>query len=496
MHKLLNFIKLFSISIILLFGIIYAGGGFYFNAIRFDQIFIRPDFLVILAGFGLMGIFYLISRLNLPKRFFLPGLLGVAFIIRFIWVWVSPTVPESDFLMLYNAANAATEGDFGFTENAYFQKWVYQLGFVMYQAAVINMFGDSIFVLQFINILFSVAIIWLVYEITREVFNENAGRIAGLVYTFYIPAIVMTSLLTNQILATFLFYAGALLLVKSLSEKKWSWVIIGVLFALGHIIRPLGPFVLLATGIFLFVVYVLGQKRKTAGINLMKFSGIIATYFLIITLASQALMMSGISDYPLENRDPKWKFVLGLNHETKGTYSNEDAETLSGLEWEERLEKEEEMIDQRLSNPSRLTDLFVDKFSIMWGNRDASISWSYGDGDENIRERLYQLDKVLYIQFFIFAFTAFVALMIHLWKNHSDKKIQSLFFVLFIIGYAMIHLIIEIQTRYRFVMMPSLIILQSYGVYAFFNQSLKLSIQRLKRTQPSEEAQEASAIQR
>ncbi|WP_198162717.1 ArnT family glycosyltransferase [Halobacillus mangrovi] len=460
-----KYFKAFCVLTILLVGAIYMGYGFYVNVEQLDDFYDWPSFFIVAAGLLVMGIAYAVTRLPIPRVYYVSGMLILAFLLRLLWVLFVPTEPESDFLTLHNAALSVTEGDFSFTENSYFQKWVYQLGFVMYQALIIFLFGEDIFILQFFNILFSVAMVWMVYKITTEIFEEKAGHLAGLIYTFYIPAIVMTSLLTNQILATLLFYIGAYLLVKRFEDKNWSWIAIGVLFALGHIIRPLGSFVLLAAGIFVFVVYLLRNNRRNILINSGKFLGVITTYLLVLTIASQTLIISGISDYPLENRDPKWKFVVGLNHETRGTYSNEGSKTLSNLSWKERLAKEEEMIEERLSDPSRLPPLFHDKFSIMWGDRDASIMWSYQGDDEDFKDWLYKTDKFIYLQFFIFGMIAIFGLIKSAKGNLENKQQKALFFVLFIIGYAMIHLLIEIQTRYRFVLMPGLITLQSYGVY-------------------------------
>ncbi|KHE73112.1 glycosyltransferase family 39 protein [Halobacillus sp. BBL2006] len=465
MSTFFKYFKWFCVLTILIVGAIYMGYGFYVNAEQLDQFYKWPSFVILLGGIVLLGIAYAVTRIPITRTVYITGMLVIAFVLRLLWVLYAPTEPSSDFLMLHNAALSATEGDFGFTENSYFQKWVYQLGFVMYQAFIIFIFGDDIFVLQFFNVLFSVAMVWIVYAIATDVFNEKAGRLAGLVYTFYIPAIVMTSLLTNQILATLMFYIGAYLLVSRFEDRKWTWIAIGALFALGHIIRPLGSFVLLAAGIFVFVVYIIGSTRKKVLVDIGKFLGVVTSYLLVLTIANQALMLSGVSDYPLENRDPQWKFVVGLNHETRGTYSNEDAKMLSGLNWEERFAKEEEMIEERLSEPSRLIGLFHDKFSIMWGDKDDSISWSYQEGNEEIKKRLYKLDKFMYVPFFIFGLISIFGLVKSSRGDLNHPQWKALFFILFIIGYAMIHLLIEIQTRYRFVMIPSLIILQSYGVY-------------------------------
>lgn len=104
-------------------------------------------------------------------------MLLAAFLLRLLWIILVPTEPVSDFALLYEAAVSAAEGDFSFTEESYFTKWVYQLGFVMYEAAVVQLFGDTIFILKFLNVLYSTAIVWFVYRTGKLFFNETVGRL-------------------------------------------------------------------------------------------------------------------------------------------------------------------------------------------------------------------------------------------------------------------------------------------------------------------------------
>ncbi|MBA2175323.1 glycosyltransferase family 39 protein [Halobacillus locisalis] len=469
-----KYFKLFCAFVILTFGLIYMGAGVYFNWLSFDELYVRPDLLIGLGSIAAMALTYLLTSQKLSTRVFIISLLGVSFLVRILWVLYVPAQPVSDFYILHRASMSASEGNFAFMESDYFQRWVYQLGFVMYQAFLLFIFGDQLFPLQLINILLSCATVFIVYKIGVQLFNERVGRLSGIVYTFYLPTIIMTSLLTNQILATFLFYLGAYLLVRHFEKSTWVWAVIGVLFAFGHIIRPLGPFVLLATGLFIFVVFMLGKRLREALFSAGKLAGVIATYSLVLFIVSQSLMLSGVSDYPLENRDPLWKFVIGLNHETSGTYSDSDLKLLNQYEGEERVEKERELIEERLEDPSRLVELFRDKFEMMWANLDASVIWGYGDRNENVKERLFQLEKAMYFPLFLYGGLGILGLFVVLKRNAQDPKQLALFFVLFIIGYAMIHLLIEIQTRYRFVLMPSLIVIQSYGVYMLYEGINKL----------------------
>ena len=211
---------------------------------------------IIIAIIILIGLLFLligyISNKYMSTFIFTVSLIVLAFSVRLIWVLNVPTPIESDFSVMYNSAIQATKGDFSFAQDDYYTSWVYQLGFTMYQAFIIKLFGEGPFLLKLLNIMYCTGTTWLVYKITSYVFNEWAGRMAGLLYALYIPSIVLTSLLTNQHIATFLFYLGFYLLITKGLTHKYMWIFIGVSLALGDIMRPLGAFVLIAVALYVF----------------------------------------------------------------------------------------------------------------------------------------------------------------------------------------------------------------------------------------------------
>ncbi|KGP91479.1 membrane protein [Pontibacillus chungwhensis BH030062] len=463
MNTFLSLFQRFSVIVILLVGVLFFSFGFVSNLTMIEDVYsLRDLLLLVVVGIVVLLIGVSILRLPIPNLAFVSILLVSAFIIRLVWVLNVDTALLSDFAKLYNAAVSASNGNFAFSDDAYFSRWVYQIGFVMYESLIISIFGEGTMVLKLINVVLGTATVGLVYLIGKSVFNETAGRIAGAVYAIYLPSIVMTSVLTNQYLATFLIFAGLYLLVERFEISKWSWIGIGVLLALGHIIRPIGPFVLLAVGIYVFVVYLLKGDHKLKAFG--KLAGIMGVFFIIQLSVSQAFMASGVTDYPLGNRDPLWKFVLGLNHETDGTYSGSDVEILAPLDGEEREQKQRELIEERLSDPGEVLVLMKDKFQIMWGEEhDSSFFWGLtGIEAPNLKTLLYQINNVMFTLFFVFGVVASVKLLL---SKRSEIPMKSLLFVLLVIGYAMIHLIIEVQTRYRFFAMPALIMLQGYGIY-------------------------------
>ncbi|WP_258131696.1 glycosyltransferase family 39 protein [Bacillus cereus] len=428
--------------------------------------------LPIMIGIGL--VFLIVACLinkYMSSLTFVISLTLLAFIVRLIWILQIPSVPLSDFAIMYNSAIQAAHGDFSFTNTIYFTSWVYQLGFTMYEALIIKIFGEGIFALQFLNVLFCTGTTIFVYKIAAKTFNEWSGRIAGLMYALYIPSIMLSSVLTNQHLATFFFYFGFYLLVTKGLQSEYMWIFIGTLLSLGDIMRPLGMLILIAVAIYIFLHGMLGKPKKIIFNSFKKLCGIFIVFYLVHYMISFAFISSGITQYPLSNRDPLWKFVVGLNHETKGGYSHEDAGHIMSLEiGEERTLEEKKIIKERLADKDKVISLFEEKFALMWGDTDSSPSWSLYtpnfeilDGMQDLKENAILYERYMYTAAMFFGIIAILYLIVT-----KQDNLHYTLFLLLIVGYVLIHLLIEYQTRYRYFIIPSFSIIQSYGIYVCF----------------------------
>ncbi|MED2935633.1 glycosyltransferase family 39 protein, partial [Bacillus wiedmannii] len=182
----------------------------------------------------IISLTYIVNK-YFSKVTFIALLAICVFTLRRIWILKISTPIESDFAVMYNSAVQAAQGDYSFTSSAYYTAWVYQLGFTMYQAFIIDLLGNNTFILKFCNVLYCTGTTLLVYGITTKVFNEWTGRIAGILYAFFIPSILMSSVLTNQHLATFLFYLGFYLLVKKGLDDRHNWIFVGSALAVGDL---------------------------------------------------------------------------------------------------------------------------------------------------------------------------------------------------------------------------------------------------------------------
>lgn len=423
---------------------------------------------VLLVGVTTVMLFGILSWKGISPKFYLIGLFLLAFGIRLIWILTIATKNTSDFEIIYNAAVRAAHGDFSFTSDVYFYRWGYQLGFTLYEAVILYVFGDGLFILKLFNVLFSTGTAFLVYLIARTLFNEGCGRIAGILYALFIPSIAMASVLTNQHLATFLFYLGIYLLVRYFAVNRFVWLPIGFLLAVGDLIRPEGSIVLIAVGLYILLFEKNMGRMQAAS----KLGGIILVFFLTHTVVNAVVISSGISQYPMANREPLWKFVTGLNAQTTGVFSNQDSEYLRQFELgEQRNSASKELIKERISDKWALCKLFVKKYLYMWTERDGSLIWGLRSESQNqigLLENLTMDERWMYISMSIFVLAGALRL-----ASASGTDSRPALVLLLILGFMAIHLLIELQTRYRYFIIPSFMIIQSYGVltiYSFYKK--------------------------
>jgi hypothetical protein len=272
--------------------------------------------------------------------------------------------------------------------------------------------------------------------------------------------------LTNQHLSTFLFLMGCYLLVDKGLAVKYNWLFIGLCFGLGHIIRPLGSFYIVGFIVYIVLFQIVPLVKQVGVLPFFKrMVGVIAVFYVVQQIVSYSFIGAGITKYPLINQEPYWKFMVGLNQQSNGGWSQQDVQYSEQYELgEERNEAQLQLLKERLEDKSQLLPLFARKMAIMWGTEDSAVFWSLIDMDKSdLRLFLTQIERITYILMAIFGVIAFLA-----WPRTSPNPGGMLFLIL-LAGYALLHVVIEVQTRYRLDILPSVILLQSFGIYILYS---------------------------
>lgn len=450
------------LSAIIATGIILVNGIGIFtfqDLIKFDSIYqVIAIILVLLVIFISIKYLYKIK----DEKKFIAALFLAGFIIRLLWIIVIKTEPVSDFKFMYDAAIDIVNKDYtSVLNNGYFNLWVYQLGFTGYLAILLKIFGNSLFMIKVINCIVTSLIPVIIYLSAKNIASKKSARIVSLGYCFYIGSIVTTSILTNQHMATLFFYLAIYFLLSNVN-RFIKWAVVGVCLGLGEFFRPEGAIVILA--ILLYSIFKNISDIKSTFKNLSEAIASIIIVALIMKGLSLIFINMGVTEYNLVNRDPLWKFSCGLNPETRGTYSVDDDAFISSY-GNNRKEANMILIKERLANPKELVKTMAYKGAVMWGANDTSLQFAFTENVPytSLYNVVVKIEKIQYI-IFIMIFTISTIVMI----KRREKFIKSHLYLIIFLGYFLAHLLIEIQTRYRYFAIPIFFIISAYGIKYMF----------------------------
>lgn len=417
--------------------------------------------VVVLAGL-LAGcvVLALCLRYLRPFRGFGAALFLARFVLALCFILWLGSEPVQDFATMYAAAEQLAAGSHEYLNNIYFFNWAYQSAFVAYEALVITLFGNSLFPLQLLNAFWLAGTNVLVYALSKRFLPERAAMAAGVLYCIYPAPLFLAGVLTNQHLSVFLLYSALyLLLSRRISPLRALGA--GALIAIGNAMRPIGVIVMLAAVLWLLIRSVHRAQLRDA-----LHGGCVAiSYFLVGAALSGLIVSSGINPEGLSNNQPMWKFVVGLNQDSNGSWNRADYETYLSLPTQKGHQAMTQAVQERLSaGPAKLAGLAWRKSAVMWaGNED--LYWGFGHLDQgapaisglswnSLQLLLGSFDKGIYLLAFGLAFLGLLARL-----RSPEHCGRSLPLVLLLCGYYAVHLIVEVQSRYRYFLMPCIFIL-------------------------------------
>ena len=406
------------------------------------------------------------------ERTFCLALLLCALLVRCVWAVLVDTRPQSDFGNLYSAAVQLAQGVNVMNDKQYFQWWPYQTGFVAWMALLIRLFGDSVVVLKVSNALCSSLSVVLVYLLARRFASRQGAGGAAQLYLFYPGTWLLTPVLTNQHLSECLLLAA--LYVYTVPAEGWRKKLplaagAGLLLALSNVSRPSAVVAVLAIAAALALRLLEGGGARACGRALAVALLAVAVYAAVGAGLSGLVRVTGLNRGGLGNCVPEWKFVLGLNQETKGRYSAQDAQTVFGSD--DPREAARRLIRERLDcPPGELLELMERKSARMWGGFEELV-WTF---TQNVTDRL-EADGVDTDRLFsrcqrgmagayawIFLLTALGGVGAAL--GPGRRSLGARLLALTALAYFCAHLLIEAQARYRSLMLAAAVPLAALGL--------------------------------
>ncbi|OOL13139.1 hypothetical protein BHL37_06210 [Bacillus cereus] len=362
-----------------------------------------------------------ILQYRFTDKQFLGFLIGTSIVVRLSMVLFVDVPITDDMKAMFESAKQVAIGNS--VEN------VTQLPFIIYESIIIRIFGDTVFALQLFNILFCTGTAFFIYRIAAMVFGEECGRIASVFYVLYIPNIFMSSLLTSESLAIFLFYLACYILLYKGLDHPYMWVFSAILFACSNMIFPMGLFLPIFVAVYVLLIefFQSAMKQKV----LLKMIGILILFYSAHFGVSYGIQTMGMSQYTLSNETYVQSVLIG-----KG--KNEEKITKNQSVTEHIDQKVKEIEEERFKLLKPVTNQF---------------------SDEGIHSILFKCEKLIYIAVTLFMSIALLHFLIKKQQNEG-----YMLFLLLISGYVLLRLF-QVDMAYYSLIVPALFILQSFGVY-------------------------------
>lgn len=285
--------------------------GFYILSIYMIQKDNLGANMVVLGTIGFVAMAWLFWKVSRSVKTDRAGLIltlcAEAFVL-IIWNLIYKPVPVSDYQVLWEGAERIVDGTFR-SEAAdvtdYFFFYNFQIGYTMYMAILMKLFGGSLVSLKIAEIVVMTLTVGVLYKTVRLFANVQDSIFCGLVFSFY-PFIFLGSGIINNQHEALLFEALAVFfyLDRKTHHAIWS----GVFITVAQIMRPTAMVILLAM-IVCSVIYGIVKKDKW---SFVKAAEVLGTYEMLFNVVNAILIGTGYAPYGIKGTNPYFKLSIGL----------------------------------------------------------------------------------------------------------------------------------------------------------------------------------------
>ncbi len=412
---------------------------------------------------------------HLFKVFMIIAIL-LGFTVKLVYSSLIEDSAIADALLCFNAAQQAANGDFSWISLDYFQRWAYQIPFVLYETAVLKIFGNYK-ALYIMGAVFSILTCMLFYAVSKKmVKNENAALAVTALFTWMPNALFQIDTMYNQLIGgLFLMlsiYFFSFIFTESFDEKinpkqLLFCLLTGIFSGISNLFRAEAIVEILAVACYLIFVTVTQSDKKTILKYIIKSVVFFAVFFIgykVVTGGTDWIITaSGIHPYGIKNRCPYWFIVCGLTPESYGAYSEKYIGIVYTLDSEAQKKMFSDIMHEIFADRSFFDILifFAKKLSIMWGTPEEPHCMI---SDSALWHRIsYIMVLANHYIYMLFSILAIVGIKMKKFRNSSS------FLTIYFMGYFCIYLIKEIAPRYRYSTLFILALLSVYGIQAVFD---------------------------
>ncbi|MDD3335786.1 MAG: glycosyltransferase family 39 protein [Eubacteriales bacterium] len=410
-----------------------------------------------------------------------------------------PIQPSSDFETYYNITLYLLQDKLltpiGDSYREYIALYPHTIGFpMMILAPAFEIFGASVKTALYTNLLFSMGSVLLTARIARRCAGKTAGLLAGAAMALWPSHIFYSDMIATEPTFTFFILAATNFVVSVVETGEKSlfrrdpvglivrYVLLGILLAVAGAIRPMAIILLAA---FVVVRILMGQStgddvrnsalQKYLSKNVVCILLVFVPYFLVSQSISSTI--GGIiMETPASGLGASgYNLMVGVNSSSEGLWNQEDADffkeaylktgTASGA----HAECMQEALRRIQQQPEDVLNLLVYKFRDLWGTDDFGIDWNLlWTGQQGLltQKLVDQLEAVRPFGRAAYMCILFFSLLSGLdaWRKARAPAPLQMLCILFFLGTALSHMLLETQVRYHYNMIPYLILLSAFTV--------------------------------
>ena len=417
------------------------------------------------------------------------GLFAAAVLVRASSQGFFNTQPISDYMDAVNAARTFMQGPARSLETARFPYWGF---YRITLATLFRIFGGSIDTIKTFNLLLSGLTAVAIYQLGRQMIpSRRFAVLAALVFIIDPANLLYINMPTGEHIFVLLFPLAMLLMLAVFGQPDRKNAIrfslaalLGVLVGLMDIYKPIGPVILIAILITLTLtqwsickaMQEKQRRRKHILLVVLLLAVVLGSY--LITKEVCFSIIAYYAQIPPNRYGVGWTLRVGLNIETRGRVSSDLAYYMHSLYAESNENYpavNEQLIDEALAGleGKTLATLFQfirNKFAFTWQSNQDFYNWASNTqiasgvnayDTERLALLAYPLiDGFLILRLMLSALGAGYCAV-------KRKDMVTLVVGLFILGFSLLLLIVEVQQRYRSVLASAIPFFAAYALYAF-----------------------------
>ena len=383
-------------------------------------------------------------------------ILGLSFALLFIWNFFIKAVPISDYKVLWEGANQIVDGTFStraMRKDDYFCFYNHQIAYAFYLSILIRLFHGSLAAIRIVEMVVMTITNVVLYK-TLRLFTNRRTSFCGAVLFMGWPYLFMGSGILNSQHEAMLFEGMAVyVFLKHINEGKImlrKWIICAMFLSIAVIMRPTAFVIVIALVLLPILKFFLNKNKQYL------FCGgiILISYLIISNTINEIFILLGLAPYGIKSSNLWFKLSLGLTGNGITQQKTTDAQHTNlyydlqyyGFDYDLYKQAAAAYIKRIIKSGAISFEAVLNRIVHFAGAVDNQY-WFVGSNFYKshpvIRNTLNVMGICIY---FMSVFFAGIRCLI--W-NIMDRDEISLPVLIFL-GYFIVYIVFETQTRYRY----------------------------------------------